>query len=374
MLRIVELTELSGAYATRLFAEQGHEVIRVEQPEGDNLRRLPPFLGDKPRLEHSAYHQFLNAGKKSLTLNLRSSSGQKILLELVRKVDVLVTNPHPLLEEKVLFETNPSLVLARIQDEGAELCVFARSGLMSLTGHPDKSPMVLGGHLAYLAAGTYVAVAIASAVAVFKKTGKGMTATVSIREALESLAEQAMVEYGFSGVATERRGSKGAITAISGALPCRDGYWVISQIHRAGRWSKFMDWVQDPELASDPSLAEEENQYKKRDFIMDRLHAWAKRFPKTQLVEEAQNRHFPASPVSTPLDLVHDQQLIARGFLAEMDHPEFGRITFPQGAIAAIRGIRLTPAPTLGQHNLALLTELGYSEADTQTLIASGAI
>ena len=124
-----------------------------------------------------------------------------------------------------------------------------------------------------------------------------------------------MVEYSFSGKVTERRGSKGAITAVSGALPCKDGHWVISQIHRPGRWTKFMEWVQDPELASDPSLAEEENQHRRRDFIMDRLDAWAKRFTKTELVEEAQRRHFPASPVSTPLDLVDDPQLIARGFL-----------------------------------------------------------
>ena len=87
-----------------------------------------------------------------------------------------------------------------------------------------------------------------------------------------------MVEYSFSGTVTERRGSKGAITAVSGALPCKNGHWVISQIHRPGRWTKFMDWVQDPELMSDPSLAQEENQHKRRDFIMDRLDSWAKRF------------------------------------------------------------------------------------------------
>lgn len=125
-----------------------------------------------------------------------------------------------------------------------------------------------------------------------------------------------------------------------------------------------MDWVQDPELASDPSLAEEENQHKRRDFIMDRIHAWAKGFTKTELVEEAQRRHFPASPVSTPLDLIDDPQLIARGFLQEMDHPEFGRIFFPQGTIASILKTRMTPAPRLGEHNEEILTQLGFYEDD----------
>ena len=225
-----------------------------------------------------------------------------------------------------------------------------------------------------LAVGIYVGVATAAALLTCKKTGKGSLANVSVREALESFVEQAMVEYTFSGTITERRGSKGAITAVSGALPCKDGHWVISQIHRPGRWTKFMDWVQDPELISDPSLAEEENQHKRRDFIMDRLDKWAKRFTKTELVEEAQRRHFPASPVSTPLDLIDDPQLIARGFWKEIDHPEFGRIKFPEGAIASVLGNQLTPAPRLGEHNAEILTQLGYSEAERKTLLAAGAL
>src|SRR5215510_6318889 len=374
MARIIDLAGLPGAYATRLFAEEGHEVIRIEAAAGDGLRRLPPFLGDRQDLEHGAYHQFLNAGKKSLTLNLDSPPAQKVFLELLSQSDALVSGDSLPLEDRALFAANPNLVVTKIHDQEPELCAVARSGLMSLTGHPGQAPAILGGHVPSLAVGIYVAVATAAALLTSKKTGKGSIATVSVREALESLVEQAMVEYSFSGTITERRGSKGAITAISGALPCKNGHWVISQIHRPGRWTKFMDWVQDPELISDPSLADEENQHKRRDFIMDRLDKWAARFTKTELVEEAQRRHFPTSPISTPLDLIDDPQLVARGFLKEIDHPEFGRIKFPQGAIASLVGTELTPAPRLGEHNIEILTQLGYSEDDRQTLISAGAI
>jgi crotonobetainyl-CoA:carnitine CoA-transferase CaiB-like acyl-CoA transferase len=374
MARLIDLGDLSGAYATRLFAEEGHEVIRIESPEGDGWRRLPPFLGDKQDLEHSAYHQFLNAGKKSLALNLDSPAAQKIFLELASQSDALVSDDSLPLEDRLLFEANPKLVVTKIQDQEPEICAVARSGLMSLTGHPGQAPAILGAHVPALAVGIYVAVATAAALLTSTKTGKGSIATVSMREALESFVEQAMVEYSFSGTVTERRGSKGAITAVSGALPCKNGHWVISQIHRPGRWTKFMDWVQDPELISDPSLAKEENQHRRRDFIMDRLDKWAKRFTKTELVEEAQRRHFPASPVSTPLDLIDDPQLIARGFLKEIDHPEFGRVKFPVGAIASVLGTQLTPAPRLGEHNTEILTQLGYSEDDRQTLISAGAV
>jgi formyl-CoA transferase len=312
-------------------------------------------------LEHGAFHQFLNAGKKSVTLDLKSSESQKKLASLLAGADIVIANsPLPVAESACLAD-NPKLVLTKIVDDEPELCAVARSGLMSLTGHPDRAPVILGGHIPFMAVATYAAVATAAALLARDASGRGLVATVSVRESLESFVEQAMVEYSFSGTITERRGSRGAITAVSGALPCKDGHWVISQIHRPGRWTKFVDWVRDPELSADPSLAEEENQHKRRDFIMERLDQWAKGFNKTELVEQAQRLHFPASPVSTTLDLVNDPQLLARGFLTAMDHPEFGQINFPQGAVASVWGNRLSPAPRLGEHNSDLLREFSKS-------------
>ena len=365
MLRVIDLTTLSGAYAARLFAEQGHEVIRVEPPDGDELRRLAPFLRGRDDLEHGAFHQFLNAGKKSVALDLEAPESRKALLELLGKADILIANAPLPVGETAWLAANPKLVLTKIVDDEPEICAVARSGLMSLTGRPDQAPVILGGHIPLMAVATYVAVATAAALLARNASGRGLVATVSVRESLESFVEQAMVEYSFSGTITERRGSRGAITAVSGAMPCKDGHWVISQIHRPGRWSKFIDWVQDPELSADPSLVEEENQHKRRDFIMERLDQWAKRFTKRELVEQAQGLHFPASPVSTTLDLVNDPQLIARGFLNEMSHPEFGKINFPQGAVANVLRHRLNPAPKLGEHNAEILNDLprGVAEA-----------
>ena len=361
MTRIIDLTGIIGSYATRLFVEEGQEVIRVEKANGDDLRRLPPFLGGKKDSEHSAYHQFLNAGKKSLTVDLDSATGRKLFLDLLGRSDVLVADQPLPIDEQLCLNANPKLVITKIENDAPEICAMARSGLLSLTGQPNQAPMILGAHIPYLAVGAYVGVATAAALLSARNSGRGIAATVSVRQSLESFVEQAMVEYSFSETITERRGSKGAITAISGALPCKNGHWVISQIHRPGRWDKFVDWVQDPDLSSDLSLAQEENQHKHRDFIMDRLHAWAKRFTKEELVEEAQRRHFPASPVSTTLDLIDDPQLVARGFLRELNHPLLGRIIFPKGAIATVAGVQLSPAPRLGQHNNEILSELGYA-------------
>src|SRR5687768_7723439 len=130
MSRIIDLTGIIGAYATRLFVEEGHEVIRVEKANGDDLRLLPPFLADKKDLEHSAYHQFLNAGKKSLTLDLDSAAGRKLFIDLLGRSDVLVADQPLPIDEQLCFGANPKLIIAKIENDAPEICAMARSGLL----------------------------------------------------------------------------------------------------------------------------------------------------------------------------------------------------------------------------------------------------
>ena len=374
MARIIDMAGLAGAYGVRLLAEAGHDVIRIESRAGDELRRMGPFA-DEPNPEHGAYHQYLNAGKRSLTLDFAAGDGQRAFIKLVATADVVyASTPLPFAPE-VLHRINPRLVLTLVEDDGdPELCLSARSGMLSLVGRPGRPPMMLGGHVVYSISGLYAGTATLLALFRAHHSGKGERVDVSVRQSLVSMVEQAMIEYTFTGKGTERRGSRGTITATSGALPCKDGYWLLSLIHRDSGWTTLMDWMQDPVLLADPSLAQEENRHKQRDFIMDRIEAWAGQHTRIKLVSEAQERHIPASPISTPADLVDDPQLIARGFLQEIDHPEFGRVRWPVGPIAAIRGGTLGPPPRLGEHNAEILTELGYSAVEQEALVASGAV
>jgi crotonobetainyl-CoA:carnitine CoA-transferase CaiB-like acyl-CoA transferase len=374
MARVIDLAGHPAVYATRLLAESGHDVVRIEPAHGDDVRRLGPFLGNDIDLERGAYHQFLNAGKRSLTLNFNSSSGRRVFLELLSRSDALVGSAPLPFEESELLAANRRLVLTRVLDGEPELCAFARSGLLSITGHPDGRPTLLGGHAIYAAIGLYAAVATSAALFVLEQTGEGQVVSVSAKDCLESLFEQAMVTYTSTGQRTERRGYRGAVTAVSGGFPCSDGYAMFSIPHTPEGWTHFMEWVQDPVLMADSSLVEEAERYEKRDFILDRLETWSQRFPRMDIVAEAQRRHIPASPVSTVLDLVDDPQLLARGFLPEIDHPLFGRVMFPRGAIANILEKPVHLAPTLGQHNHEILSELGYSEAEQQELLEIGAL
>ncbi len=372
MGRVIDLGSLAGAYAARLLAESGHDVIRIDSPGGDAMRRIGPFLGDASGLEHGAFHHFLNAGKRSLSVNLHSAAGWRLFRELLRTADAVVTSRSLPVDEDDAPKAD--IVWTDIEEAEDELCAYARSGLLSLTGHRDGRPTLMGGHIVYLATGIHAAVATAAALRVLQSTGKGQRVRVAMQDCLETFVEQAMVEYTFSGTRTERRGNRGTITAVSGALPCKDGHWVVSQINRPGRWEKFVEWVRDPELMADSSLGSDDAQREKKDFIMDRVLAWSKQFTKSEIVEEGQRRRFPSSPVSTPLDLTRDAQLIARGYLAEADDPRFGRIPFPRGAVARVRGQEMGPAPTLGQHNGEILAELGYSDADRRAMVETGAV
>jgi crotonobetainyl-CoA:carnitine CoA-transferase CaiB-like acyl-CoA transferase len=108
--------------------------------------------------------------------------------------------------------------------------------------------------------------------------------------------------------------------------------------------------------------------------ILDRLEAWGRGLTKQEAVAEAQRRHIPAAPVSTSMDLAEDPQLIDRGFLQPLEHPDFGHILYPVGAIASLRGTKIGLAPHLGEQTTDVLTELGYDEAAQQALFEQGVI
>jgi crotonobetainyl-CoA:carnitine CoA-transferase CaiB-like acyl-CoA transferase len=370
MALVLDLTSEVGAYGTRLLAELGHDLVRIENPAGDALRRLHPHLNSEPDLESSAFHQFLNAGKRSLAVDLDSEDGRRIFLALVAKAEAVVASLPLPFDEAALRVANQDVALVRIDDGPPELVAFARSGLLAMTGEPDGAPTLLGGHVPHAAVGVYVAIAAAAALL----NGAGQVVDVWATQCLASLAEQAWVEYGASGELLERLGSTGGITALAGALPCADGHWMVSVPPDPQGWTNFVQLMPDPALKDDASLADEALRRERKHEILDRISLWFRRQRKQEIVEAAQRHHIPAAPVTNPLELVADPQLLARGFLKPLDHPIFGRINYPMGALARISGKEVSFAPRLGQDTVAILSELGYSAAEIGRLEDQGVV
>lgn len=356
---VLDLASAVGAYGTRLLAEMGHDVVRIEPPDGDALRRLHPHLTAEPGLESSAFHQFLNAGKRSVALDLQSAGGRRLLLALAAKADAVVASLPLPLDEAALRAANPKLALVRIDDGPPEIVAYARSGLLAVTGEPDGRPTLLGGHVPLCAVGLYVALAAAGALL----APAGQVVDVFATQCLAALAEQVWVEWSMSGERLERLGSKGGITALAGALPCADGHWMVSVPPDAKGWANFVALVPDPAFKDDDALADEALRRERKTEILDRIAHWSRHRNKTEIVEAAQRSHIPAAPVTSPLELVDDAQLLARGFLRPVDHPSFGRINFPMGALASLWGRTMPFAPRLGQHTEEVFRELGLSAA-----------
>ncbi|MBM2810335.1 MAG: bbsE [Chloroflexi bacterium] len=348
--RILDLSPHAAIYAGRLLAEAGHDVIRVEHPAGDAIRRLAPYLGGKPHIEYGAYHQFFNAGKRSFALDTSTSEGLEVFRHLAATSEAIIGLPSALNAEAFHAE-QPRLVLGLLSnDEIPEICQYARSGMLALTGQPGRTPMLMGGHVIYAATGLWVGVAMASALLVQDLTGTGQIVTINVQQCLEVFNEQAIGTYASTGRLSNRRGYRGAITAVSGAFQCSDGWWMLSVPNGADRWSRFLDWVQDPVLAADPSFAEEEHRNVAKDLIFDRLDRWSMTLKKVEAVDEAQSQGITSTPVSTPVDLADDPQLVHRGFLRAENLPGFGSVQVPAGAIASLFGRPISLAPSLGEH------------------------
>jgi CoA:oxalate CoA-transferase len=348
MARVLDFTSDVGAYGTRLLAELGHDVVRIEPPGGDALRREA----------NGMFHEFLNAGKRSVVLDRQGREDRETLLGLIGNADAVVTSLPLPLPEAVIMGANPQLVLVQLDDGPPELCAFARSGLLAITGEPDGRPTLLGGHIPHSAVGLYVAMAAASALFAKAATGNGCIVDVSAAQCLAVLAEQVFVEYSSSGELLERLGSRGGITALAGALPCADGHWMVSVPPDPNGWANFVQVVPDPAFKDDDSLADEAERRERKHEILDRIALWSTHQQKDEIVAEAQRRHIPAAPVLNPLDLTRDPQLIARGFLREVEHPEFGHIHFPAGALANLWHETLAPASQLGAANATILRDL----------------
>jgi len=374
MARILDLTNLMGAYGTRLLAELGHDVLRIETPKGDGVRREAPVLDSAPRTEASAFHQFLNAGKRSAAIDLATENGRKLLLALIAKSDAAVVSlPLPLAEEKLLA-ANPDLVLVRLDDGPPELCAYASAGLLSITGEPDGKPTMLGGHVPCAAVGVHVALAAVAALFAKERRGSGQVVDVSAPQCLASLAEQVWVEYSATGEMMERLGSRGGITAVAGALPCADGHWMISVPPDPRGWANFVQLVPHPALKDDASLADEAMRRERKQEILDCIAEWSRQQKKNAIVEQAQSLHIPAAVVTNPLELIEDPQLLARGFLKAIDHPAFGKINFPVGALASMFQRAISFAPRLGESTAQLLAELGYSASEVERLRDQGIV
>ena len=399
-LRVIDLaTEVAGPFATKLFADYGADVIKVEPVGGEPSRRMGPFHEDDPHPEKSLTFLFLNCNKRGVTLNLETEAGRKMFRELVRGADLLVeSNPPGYLEGigigyRELENLNPQLVMTSITPfgrtgpyrdfKGNDLVYYAFGGQMYVSGAYDREPLKHG-HPQSLFLGGMVA-AHASAAALFARTmlGRGQRIDLSLAEVMAADQYQSAVRYAFSGQVTRRAPKsdtgdpKG--TGFNGMVRAKDGYvrLSVSPPNRLYPRSGGTPWNDYAELLGHPELGQPLQDAESIQDIDSLLLPVIREMPKFEYFHNLMTQEWDAAVAQTPEDLAVSPQLEDRGFFTQVEHPVVGKIRFPGEIVRFSKSpwsLRF-PAPLLGQHNRAVYCgELGYADEDVVNLRQLGAI
>jgi crotonobetainyl-CoA:carnitine CoA-transferase CaiB-like acyl-CoA transferase len=393
-LKVVEYAQLAaGPYCTKLLADLGAEVIKIEPPrEGDAARRRGPFLNDIPHHERSGLFFYLNTNKLGITLDPSTTAGRKILRELVKDCDVLVEDTTPgTMEElglgyEMLNELNPRLVMTSITPFGQDglydkyksypLNTYHSSGLAVILAMvmPEETPMPTKGHgfLGEYDAGLNAATATMAALYSRLFTETGQHIDISKQESLISLER---VEIGMFGN-NERGSTVWTHYMVGGLQRCKDGYVMIT-LGGDHHWKGLVELLGNPEWAFDEKYNGEAAKYIYAQEINQHIAEWMKGKSKKDIYHRSQALNCPIGMVTTVEDLANSEQMRARDFFVELEHPEMGKVKCPttpyRFSETPIQYER--PAPTLGEHNEDILCQrLGYSREDLARMRGGGAI
>ena len=389
-IRILDLTNvLAGPFCCHQLAHMGADVIKVETPgTGDLARQLG---ADPARNANLMGISFLaqNPGKRSITLNLKSASGKRILKELVQKADALVENFRPGvmarldLDYETLREANPRLVYCAISGFGQDgplaklpaydQIVQGMSGVMSITGDGDTAPYRVGYPMGDTIGGMTAAFAVAAALA-NKAEDRGTFIDVSMLEAVIATMGWVVSNHLIAGQAPIPNGNDNFTASPSGTFKTADGVMNIAA-NKQEQFEALCEIIDNPSLARDPRFADRKDRLANRSALTAELEVAFATAPTNEWVEKLTTNGVPTGPVwSVPEALAHPQ-LADRGLL--QTHRVGSEDLQLVGIGAKLDGIAPgvdSPPPTLGEHTNDILSELGYDKAQISGLKEEGAI
>jgi crotonobetainyl-CoA:carnitine CoA-transferase CaiB-like acyl-CoA transferase len=392
-LRVLDLSQvIAGPFCTRLLADLGADVVRIEARAGDIMRRLPIAYDDDLSTAFAQY----NVGKRSVGLDLKEPQGQELALRLVERSDLVVENFRPGALDRlglgwdVLRRRNPHVVLCSIglfgttgpysHLSGHGMVAEAYSGLMSLTGDDGGPYTHFGTPLADMNAGVHALAAIGAALYQRQQTGHGSHVDISSFDALFAMIDQAVAQAVYTDGEREygRYGSKHPQTVPSGVLTAGNGEAVTFSAVGDAAWGTLAQTMGRPELARDPAYADIESRIANRARLYRLIDEWAAGCESAEdLVARLTAAGLPAARIRSVAENISDPHLIARGTLAPVDYGDGSR-RLVQSAPYVISGATLGPQgppPHIGQHTDEVLSDLlGLTADELARLYAAGTI
>lgn len=373
-LRVLDLSRwVSGEFATKMFADFGADVIKVEKPgEGSYTRHWGPFPGDVPDPEASALFLHLNTNKRGVTLDLHDPADRETLLALAGSADAVVESFRPGHLERlglgpgVLREANPRLVVTRIsafgQDgpyrdyEATGLVLQAMGGPMHATGDAGRAPLRKPGLLEHYTVGRTAGEATLAGIYLARRTGTGTEIDVSGHEVLASSADR-RASYLLSAAYSGRNAPRGVRSAhrgpstFTGPFRACDGY-VMLYVTSMAFWNRLVRMISGGDAAFEDKYLDRKYLGDDWDEFIPYLRAWFGRRRKTDLMETFEAARIPLTAYLDLGEVMEHPHFTERGSFVTADHPAAGRLNYAGPPWRMRGGYRLRrTAPLLGQHN-----------------------
>lgn len=401
-IRVLDLTDEKGVYCTKLLADMGADVIRIEPPAGDPLRGIGPHIGDYPNPDRSIPFLHYNTSKRGITLDYTTEEGKALFLRLAESADIIVETQQPGAMDElglgyaILSRSNPGIIMTSITGFGqtgphshykcSDIVAYAMGGYMFVTGFPEDPPVRAYGNQSYHVGSVYGAIGTLSALFHKNITGQGQHVDVSLQEAVLAVTEHVTIYYVYENHVSRRQGTSHGVWQVDLKGPCgagdvfecKDGHTTIFSLKEDA-----IQWLIDSGVkAAEPYMAAEwaqpERLEQRGQIISEMVREWARQFTKEEIFREGQKRRVTTTPVNAPDKVFNDPQLRQRNFFVEVEHPELGcTLTYPGPPYKMVE----TPwrisrkAPLLGQHNKEVYTdELGLDEKQLEELKKKGVI
>lgn len=373
-------SSIAGSYCTKLLADFGARVVKVEAPDGDPLRRHGPFPRGEADPEASGTFLHLNTNKESVVVDVSAPGGVDLLRNLIVAADVLVETGRPGglaalgLDPTVLLSAKPALVVASITPFGqtgpyagyqmSEIVAFAMGGPMNSSGLPEREPVKMAGNVVQMQSGATAAVATLGALYHALETGQGQHVDVATFETQNGSLDRRryyLLSYEYSGYVTRRDVVVGsARMAAGGRFEAADGHLVTTGRVWPTHVARMVTVVDDPDLRQLFEAKGEAMMATDVEAVNAALARWVAGRPGRTAMREAQSRGWPVVVVNDPLSLLSDDHLLARGFWVTAAHPVAGPLPYcgPPWRIDGGGWSLRRAAPTLGQDTDTVLADL----------------